>query len=286
MGEAFDILGRTSARRVRRERRLYRRHVREEVRRLWRRLQTPEQMDWQVAKTQFLQLFVAPRAVIQAAQFRRQIKGRRARDDPAFLVLLCALAAVCGFLGGFIVRIKTGLPLVPMSLLCVLRVVLLDVLLAGAVMASLSSSYLNREGRRSHSDVVDYDTVSTLESDIDTDEVLLIDSNFDTRREPIEWLYCFDVHCNALVPTLVLARLLPSIVAIMFIPWLSNLLQLAAAAAYCYICFLGFSVLPGVRRTERLLYCVPVVALLILLACLFNVDVNVLYWTFRPNLYR
>uniref|UniRef100_A0A7S4B082 Uncharacterized protein n=1 Tax=Chrysotila carterae TaxID=13221 RepID=A0A7S4B082_CHRCT len=80
------------------------------------------------------------------------------------------------------------------------------------------------------------------------------------RQESVEWLYAFDVHCNAFFPLFLLLHVLqflllplllrPGLVAALA----SNSLYAAALSVYHYITFLGYNELPFLRSCEVFVY--------------------------------
>ncbi|KPJ15517.1 Proclotting enzyme [Papilio machaon] len=63
-----------------------------------RRLYKFDQMDFEFAAWQMVYLFVSPQKVFRSFNYRKHTKSQFARDDPAFLVLLCVwlfLSSVC-----------------------------------------------------------------------------------------------------------------------------------------------------------------------------------------------
>jgi hypothetical protein len=75
----------------------------------------------------------------------------------------------------------------------------------------------------------------------------------------VEWLYAFDVHCNAFFPLFLLLYvaqyfLLPVLLNDGFVALLcSNTLFALAFSYYHYITFLGYSALPFLKDTQRFL---------------------------------
>src|SRR5205823_3355058 len=57
--------------------------------RFMERLFRVDHMDFEFASWQMVYLFVAPQRVFRQSMYRKQTKNQFARDDPAFLVLLC-----------------------------------------------------------------------------------------------------------------------------------------------------------------------------------------------------
>ena len=99
-------------------------------------------------------------------------------------------------------------------------------------------------------------------------------------EQQVEWLYAFDIHCNAFFPLFTLLFtlqyfLLPLLLTPTFLSTLlSNSLYLLACLAYTYVTFLGYAALPFIEKPERLLYPATLVVLLFLLSLIANVNVS------------
>ncbi|KAJ8986225.1 hypothetical protein NQ317_009931 [Molorchus minor] len=72
-----------------------------------RRLFKFEQMDFEFAFWQMLNLFISPQKVCKNFQYRKRMKFQFARDDPAFLVLFAA--SLCITSVGFAIVLRLGL---------------------------------------------------------------------------------------------------------------------------------------------------------------------------------
>ena len=207
------------------------------------------QMDFQFAYSQMADLLRSPAEVYKSTAIRKQIKNQWSRDDPAFLVLLVALmaAAALAWLVAF------GLYSLTHTLTIVAGSILVLLFGAGLVLASAFRSYAN-----SHMRVVRLHAI----------------------EQQVEWLYAFDVHCNAFFPAFVLLFalqyfLLPLLLTPHFLSTLAaNTLYAAALGAYLYVTFLGYAALPFIERPERLLWPGSVAAVLYLCTLLVNVNLS------------
>jgi len=89
-------------------------------------------------------------------------------------------------------------------------------------------------------------------------------------KEHVEWLYAFDVHCNAFFPLFMQLYvlqflLLPVLTPNTFISLLlANSLYLFAFSYYCYVPFRGFAEMQFVARTESFLLPIPLLAIIFL----------------------
>ena len=102
-------------------------------------------------------------------------------------------------------------------------------------------------------------------------------------EQRVEWLYAFDVHCNAFFAAFLAAYVLhflalPVALGHSYLAMVvANATHLLATAIYCYVVYLGYRTLPFLQRTEVLLY--PVVAaagcfLVTLLLGVFGLKLN------------
>nr|CAB3267511.1 protein unc-50 homolog [Phallusia mammillata] len=225
----------------------------EKSRKYLRRLLKFKQMDFEFALWQMMHLFVSPQKVYRNFQYRKQTKNQFARDDPAFLVLLslCFCATSVGF------GLVMGLPVVKIFKL-LLWVVLIDCIAVGIVIATIMWFISNR--------------YLVLVSRVGQD---------------VEWAYAFDVHLNAFFPVLMILHCLqlffinPLIDKTWFVSTLvGNTFWLAALGYYIYITFLGYSVLPFVKKTVALLS--PMILLCIVyfitIACNWNITRGLLWF--------
>lgn len=168
-----------------------------------------------------------------------ETKNQWARDDPAFVVICSFLLAVaatafCAAYGHSVAQ----------ATFTVVSVVFMHFFLVGVSLASicwfLSNHYL-REEFTVHTHVVE---------------------------QRVEWLYAFDVHCNAYFPLYVVLYVLqyflsPLLLAHGFVATLlSNTLYFVALSYYHYLNFLGYDVLPFLERTTFFLYPIGLLALL------------------------
>merc|ERR1712176_247992 len=84
-------------------------------------------------------------------------------------------------------------------------------------------------------------------------------------KQRVEWLYAFDIHCNAFFPLFVLLYvvqffLLPFVLSKSFFAlFISNTLYAVAFSLYFYISHLGYRALPFLCNTEIFLFPIAVV---------------------------
>lgn len=178
-------------------------------------------------------LVVAPRKVYRNFVTRKQSKDQFARDDPAFLVLLGAF--LC--LSSALITVVLGLGFVGF-IKFLLWSVFVDCIGAGMITATVMWAVTNAFFRAD-------------------------------RQHDVEWGYSFDIHLNASFAFLVFIHIVQPI---LYYPLLSLqgligsffacTLYLIACSYYLYITFLGYSSVPFLKGTRKLLYLFPFLLLL------------------------
>ncbi|KAJ8602335.1 hypothetical protein CTAYLR_004206 [Chrysophaeum taylorii] len=206
------------------------------------------QMDFETALDEMLSLCLGqPGRVFKLAYYRKQTKDRWSRDDPAFAVLQVAFLLAATVATGAALRARLALTYVYLAIAATLVHWLACGLAATTLHAWIANKFLRERGW-SHS--VD---------------------------QKVEWLYAFDVHCNAFFVYFVCAYvahffLLPVSLGHSFLAMLvANAIHASAFSAYFYITHLGFRALPYLRRTEVFLYPVLFAALLFALSIVLGV---------------
>ncbi|EJK64009.1 hypothetical protein THAOC_15303 [Thalassiosira oceanica] len=222
-----------------------------------------QQMDLQSAVDQMRTLLTLyPQKVYKMAYYRKQTKNHWARDDPAFCFLQVIMVIASSTAYGFAFRVSSLSSIIGF----VTKSVLLHWLGFGVVMASVGRVVANQhlQAERSSSHV----------------------------KQSVEWLYAFDVHCNAFVPLFVLLCkwrrilvvrtllttdvssnllhvdgiqffLLPLVLGTSLLSLgISNTLYAIAFGWYFYIFHLGFRALPFLSNTEVFLF--PMAIILVL----------------------
>ncbi|EME29743.1 UNC-50 family protein isoform 2 [Galdieria sulphuraria] len=207
------------------------------------------ELDFEYAFWQVLHLCLSPSRVYRNTKYHKQTKNQWARDDPAFLLILIYLIVLIdlAYLVCFQIR---GISL--------LGYIVKDVTLficIGCLVTLVFWFFCNRFLRMSGMSVL-----------------------FQAVESRVEWLYAFDVHCNsfllfALINYVARYFLLPVIydkgsVSLFF----SNFIYFASVCYYIYITFLGYDILPFLRRTHYLLYLVLPSAVLLLSLCFAGVE--------------
>jgi len=183
-------------------------------------------------KSKLIHLCVAPQKVYLNFQHRKRTKDQWARDDPSFLILLAIFLLLSSVVFALVTRIG-----VVAGIKFVVWVVGVDTIAAGIVVATFFWLMTNK----------------------------YLMSPTAGRGFDVEWGYAFDVHLNALFPTILILHVLQlplvSVIGHGFFGCLiGNTLWLLALCYYVYITFLGYKSLPFLRFQQVILY--PMTALL------------------------
>ena len=135
-----------------------------------------QQMDLQSAVDQMrILLTLYPQRVYKMAYYRKQTKSHWARDDPAFCFLQVVMIAAVSVAYAFAFRVGSFLEIISV----VTKSLLVNWLGFGVVIASLGRLIANNH-------------------------LMITERSSSHVRQEVEWLYAFDVHCNAFVPLFVL----------------------------------------------------------------------------------
>ena len=138
------------------------------------RLTDFRQMDVQSALDQMKTLLsTRPHVVYKTSYYRKQTKNHWARDDPAFcaLQLFFLMISCIAYSVSFRIPMTSGIAFLIYS-------VVFNWLGAGFIIASLGREISNRH--------------------------LTVQQSSSHVRQTVEWLYAFDIHCNAFFPVFVL----------------------------------------------------------------------------------
>eukprot|EP00927_Polykrikos_kofoidii_P078724 TRINITY_DN7553_c0_g1_i1.p1 TRINITY_DN7553_c0_g1~~TRINITY_DN7553_c0_g1_i1.p1 ORF type:complete len:246 (+),score=30.10 TRINITY_DN7553_c0_g1_i1:136-873(+) len=213
-----------------------------------RRMIQYAQMDIDYTFAQMIYLCLAPRKVYQLTSYRKQTKNQWARDDPAFIVVLIFFLAISAIAYGLALQIRgTGFLRILSLFICC------HFALSGAAIATLSWFISNKYLRV---------------------------KSFHGVEQRMEWMYAFDIHCNAFFPLFLVLYvihyfLLPFLVqpttAAMLV---SNALYAVALCYYLYITSLGYSALPFLERTEVFLHPTALVVFATVVLCLLKINLT------------
>uniref|UniRef100_A0A1B6DIF3 Protein unc-50 homolog n=1 Tax=Clastoptera arizonana TaxID=38151 RepID=A0A1B6DIF3_9HEMI len=192
-----------------------------------RRLFKFQQMDFEFAFWQMINLFIAPQKVYRNFNYRKETKSQFARDDPAFLVLLGFWLFVASIGFTYVLRLSIG-----GFFQFLLYVIFIDYIGFGICIATILWYVSNK---------------------------FLLKPEY--RNQDVEWGYAFDVHLNAYFPPLIILHIFQLFFYNVFISqdWFlsrlfGNSLWLISIGYYIYITFLGYTCLPIVHKTQVLLY--------------------------------
>jgi len=204
-----------------------------------------QQMDTQSALDQMFTLCTLhPQRVYKTSYYRKQTKNHWARDDPAFAVLQIAFLFAASI--AYCIAFRDNLTFSGVWLFA-LRNIVLNWAGFGVIMATLGRALANH-----------YLTVHNQTNGGNSLHV----------KQSVEWLYAFDIHCNAFFPLFVLLYalqffLLPLVLGNSLLSLiLSNTLYALAFSWYFYITHLGYRALPFLSNTEVFLF--PIVAVLVI----------------------
>lgn len=248
------------------------------------------QMDIQSAVDQMKSLLVPTKinSVYKMAYYRKQTKNHWARDDPAFVFLQILLLATASLAYAIAFRSDS---LVQNFLYFSFHGIFINYGLLGLAVASLarylSNQHLNQTtaGNFVGGDLDNGDHENgnghgnghgTNHNDSNNNRNHHHSSSSARRpqyyvRQSVEFMYAFDVHCNAFFVLFVLIYglqffLLPIVLGKGFFSFLvSNVLYSVAFFAYFYVTHLGYRALPFLYNTEVFLFPLAVVVFVFVL---------------------
>ena len=164
------------------------------------RLTDVSQMDIQSALDQMRSLLSGrPQVVYKTAYYRKQTKNHWARDDPAFGALQAAFLTISSvaYSIAFRTTLMSGLAFLLYSLLW-------NWLVPGVILATIGRELANRH--------------------------MIATQSSSHVKQSVEWLYAFDIHCNAFFPLFCLLCECFGFFVVHFIPlfWRRSILQAVA----------------------------------------------------------
>lgn len=219
-----------------------------------KRLMNFKQMDFEVAMWQMWLLCTNPNQAYKNATYSKSHKNQYARDDPAFVVLLAAFLLASSVVYALVFGLSFSAFVV-----FFLWVVCVDLIGTGCVIATL---------------------------------LWWISNNFLRTKQPfaveesVEWAYCFDVHCNAFFPLLLVLHVVQLLLlGIVNHDWffsvlVADTLWAIALCYYIYITFLGYSVIPFLNSKVLALFLVPIM----LVFCMYVIAI-VLQWNISRTVF-
>ena len=226
------------------------------------------QMDFEYAMWLMANLCISPRTAFRSTLYHSRTKHQWARDDPAFVVVLLYLLLVASVAWSFAFAWRT--PLQVLGLFA--YVACIDFLLLGVTLSSIgwwfANAYLHEQMQAPQLGSA-YHRLASRAAEASWSQ---------ERRESVEWMYAFDIHCNAFVPVYMLLYvlhylLLPLLLRPGFFPaLLSNALFAAAFSTYHYLTFLGYSEMPFLHKCEVFVY--PIALVLLAFALSLPLGIN------------
>ena len=219
------------------------------------RIFNTKQLDWDFTFSQMVYLVVDPGQVFRMSQYRSRMKHQWARDDPAFMLLLTFFILVSSIAYGVAFSATTAWDMLILTFYgsC-------SLLGSGVILATICWTIANKQ-------------------------LLYVDALGGDNK--VEWLYAFDIHCNAFftmfLSTHVLQYLLlPLLLGQSFLSCLAaNSLHAFGLICYVYITHLGYRSMSFLDRTQVFLYPIGVILLLWLLLVLFRLNMTrVVLWIY------
>jgi len=195
--------------------------------------------------------------VYKLAYYRKQTKNHWARDDPAFVavqILLLALSSLAYCIAFHIDGIFIS------SLTFAFHSIVVNYLAVGLLVASIGRAVSNA-----------HLLTATSSAAASVGAVAVPSSSSLHVRQTVEFMYAFDIHCNAFFPLFVMLYgvqffLLPIVLGPNFMAFfISNVLYAIAFSWYFYVTHLGYRALPFLSNTEIFLFPIAGVVFLFIL---------------------
>ncbi|OMJ67049.1 hypothetical protein SteCoe_35892 [Stentor coeruleus] len=222
----------------------------------FRRARNMRQMDINSTFCQMMYICFSPHKLTKTTTMRKTIKHHWSRDDPAFAVMLIAGLGIASLAYAIALTNEGFYGLIK----ALFSSIVVHFLILGCAIA-----YINYR---------------VIENHMIKEEI-----KYSGAGSKVEWLYCFDVHCNSFLPVFLMCYvlqyfLLPVLLYENFISVLiSALLNVSALSYYFYITSQGFSALPFLKNTEYFLVPIAGVFLIGIVAVIFRVNITKLIIT-------
>ena len=224
--------------------------------RFLRRFFHHSQMDWEFTFSQMMLLIINPKKVYTFSQYRHRMKKQWARDDPAFLIVLTYFILVTSVAYGIAFSATTFGDMMILTFYGVVSLLGTGVIISTACW-HISNKYLR-----------------------------VIHAHGSTEQK-VEWMYAFDIHCNAFFVMFLLTHvlqylLLPFLLGkSFFASLLANTLHFLGLILYLYITHLGYRSMSFLSRTEMFLYPIGMMVLFYLLLTLLNFNMTrIVLWVY------
>jgi|SaaInlStandDraft_6_1057023.scaffolds.fasta_scaffold10509_2 hypothetical protein len=205
-----------------------------------RRMTHIKQMDLEYTLWQMTYFVINPSKAYRMVVYHAQTKRHWARDDPAFVVVQIMLLLVTAIAYSIAFYPSEGWGIFGALLNCLhfaFVSIIFHYIVFGVIIATISW--------------------------IITNAVLHAGQNDPGRGAtwPVEWLYCWDVHCNSFFPHFILLYVLQYVMMYIVLSrsvvstLIANTITFVAFSYYHYVSFLGYAALPALQgsRTEPLL---------------------------------
>lgn len=214
--------------------------------RYFKRLFRVKSLDFESTLWDMLSLLLHPKMAYKSLYYQKETKNKWARDDPSFVIVLSLLLTISAIAWG--ITYSNGILGV---LKLIVYMVFIDFLLVGVIIATVSWFIASKFFVTTNGTAYPTTSLKNL-----------------WASSPLEWAYCFDVHCNSyliiwvglyliqfvLLPLLRLDNFLSTLIG--------NTLYLVSLTYYTIVTFYGYNTLPFLHKTEYLLTPIPVLALL------------------------
>ncbi len=229
------------------------------------RLSDISQMDVQSAFDQMKNLLHPARShqVFKLSYYRKQTKGHYARDDPAFVTLqisFLVLSAVAYSIA-FNSEVDGGFWSTLFGFM--FHSVVINYIAVGAIVATIGQTVANQYmvsdanlnlnlNSNSNMNVHDVESSTSMSptknlSSTSTNTSSSSSSSITTPTQtPVEWMYAFDIHCNAFFPFFIIIYILQYFLLPIVLPptffafFISNTIYSVAFIYYFYITHLGY----------------------------------------------
>mmetsp|Transcript_16603 Transcript_16603/g.24821 ORF Transcript_16603/g.24821 Transcript_16603/m.24821 type:complete len:350 (+) Transcript_16603:166-1215(+) len=249
------------------------------------RLSDISQMDIQSAFDQMKSLLHPARShqVFKLSYYRKQTKGHYARDDPAFVTLQISFLVLTSVAYSIAFNSNSFFSTL---FAFMFHSIIINYIGVGAIVATFGQAVANQYlfyNNNGSSNDVESNTVSspssakssptkTSSSSTSGPASITTTTRTDTTAQnPVEWMYAFDIHCNAFFPFFIIIYILqyfflPIVLSNTFTAFfISNTLYSVAFIYYFYITHLGYRNISELNHTEFFLAPIVVVVFIFLL---------------------
>ena len=202
-----------------------------------RRLFNRSQMDFEYALWQMSRLCISPSQVYLSTKTRKEIKGKWARDDPAFIVILLILMLISNIIHTIIFGEKRFLNFIAV----ILETIFFDFMFISGILSIIywiiSNKYLIDSNNNNNNSVSQITNLISNE----------LNNRYNFDGNNIELGYSFDIHCNSYFIYFIINNIIVLILSPILLRQntlsliLGNSISLFAFISYFYISFLGYN---------------------------------------------